>query len=1475
MEGGGVERGQCLGVPGEGSPVRKDQSRDILQQILEEEDDTAAFLESLGVGEEQLGAIQPANLSQAEAVEKEKRGNYRLIDYRKRLKHNEPKRQATGQHAVLLPKPLARISQRIASPKTQTEAGFPTCIAVSKWIAVGFAHSQVFVFNLFQELKGILGSSAALDQNGSVTSIDICGDPAVDWAAVGYQNGQVVVWDLSTLSIVKALPDIHKAPVVHVRFLNEYSQLISGDVTGEVHQTTFSYRLMYYSSDTVKILGGANGPIFAVAPLYKGNAEHPADGFGLLAVSSPKATFVLALKPTMKVVFKVPIPEGVDASKAMPYLTWRPAYSSPALSDSRKGLRVRDPVLAIAWGKTVQLVQAIKPTARAGAGMQSLEFVHLGAQYNADTIITGMLWLGHQTLVFITDKEQLRVLDPFAMTELENLDIRSMELVFHTKFSTSSSGAAKLCSFHHSFRTGIDCCYLLGMKRLYCSTIMSWKERVEVLTLEGRWIDALALCYEFYQGNGKAVVGLPQDGAKIRQVTGDKMQEILIEHVQKEISSDTDKKLVQLIISVSIDYCVAMQRCSTVLYDVLYPIFSEAGHSIVFLELLEPFILNDRLQYLNPAIMSTFVEHYRSKGMLPVVEQCIVHLDILSLDFHSVVKLCKAQNLTSALVYVYTKALHDYETPFKDLLGMVAGSQGDERRSLAYKLLLFVRYSLEGKAFPSGAELDGSAKHWVQAQLAYLLFAEGSTAERDDRIRLLAGIDMEAFAKVASAAMDVPSLAAESVCQLYTTAAKPTWMTAPSLPTSIPTHQAIANLLLALLVDQSSQPPFSDVASNASWPCNATQQGVILEFLATYFAKKLITLDDSALSRVLGYLTMHNNPATAERREDLLLAIIKMCSPDRYDEERVLLLSEGQSFVRVQEIFYLRRKQFEKAIKAYVMAKRQQGLVFAFVRRELDNPYILSQDKDIVKTAVLDHLTELVQIDSEEASKLVIEYLLKEHKMVLNKLRQHPQLQYSYLRTLMLPTPDIDELLERSGIAITTEMRETYIKLLCQFEPTKVCPFLIQNTDYRLDYCLSVCQHYEVVDATAYLLERTGDVSGALSLTLTALEEQLLVLRRLAEAQSTPPSFDEDISEAEVNVGSALRMVIELCQRNSQRLVDKENEHLWFQLLDTLVVPLRKLKAKLNRRGGFEKASREAAAASPVGRVVEPLTNFLREVLQSMMGFVPLRSIMEKIVRDHSSAHFNDFKNIIMTMMDTYNYERNILDTAKHLFERDVHEATVKKTALLSHSSRPKAGKCVICALPFKPAGDQSLPTKAAAVGVFNCGHSFHGLCLTSGPFQDECPACLGLLSEFKPATAEAIAPVPLPAAEKARLRRERLGRFEASLKSRKGQYALSLLPANLPAYEHRKAPPPPPTTPAGGEPVLGQGPPVPAATRGRGQPVQRGQQASRGGPVQAPARPPPAPGGDKTALSAEDKKKVKKRKKIKKTATKLAYYLA
>lgn len=56
----------------------------------------------------------------------------------------------------------------------------------------------------------------------------------------------------------------------------------------------------------------------------------------------------------------------------------------------------------------------------------------------------------------------------------------------------------------------------------------------------------------------------------------------------------------------------------------------------VFLECLEPYILNDKLASIPPHVMKDFVEHYRDKEMVPNVEACIVHMDIASLDIHQV-----------------------------------------------------------------------------------------------------------------------------------------------------------------------------------------------------------------------------------------------------------------------------------------------------------------------------------------------------------------------------------------------------------------------------------------------------------------------------------------------------------------------------------------------------------------------------------------------------------------------------------------------------------------------------------------------------------------------------------------------------------------------------------------------------------------------------------------------------------------------
>lgn len=53
---------------------------------------------------------------------------------------------------------------------------------------------------------------------------------------------------------------------------------------------------------------------------------------------------------------------------------------------------------------------------------------------------------------------------------------------------------------------------------------------------------------------------------------------------------------------------------------------------------------------------------------------------------------------------------------------------------------------------------------------------------------------------------------------------------------------------------------------------------------------------------------------------------------------------------------------------------------------------------------------------------------------------------------------------------------------------------------YRVEHCLRLCQEYGIIDASAFLLERVGDVGSALSLTLSDLNNKFVDLDASVEA---------------------------------------------------------------------------------------------------------------------------------------------------------------------------------------------------------------------------------------------------------------------------------------------------------------------------------------------------------------------------------------
>ncbi|KAJ0054037.1 hypothetical protein Pint_00669 [Pistacia integerrima] len=136
-------------------------------------------------------------------------------------------------------------------------------------------------------------------------------------------------------------------------------------------------------------------------------------------------------------------------------------------------------------------------------------------------------------------------------------------------------------------------------------------------------------------------------------------------------------------------------------------------------------------------------------------------------------------------------------------------------------------------------------------------------------------------------------------------------------------------------------------------------------------------------------------------------------------------------------------------------------------------------------------------------------------------------------------------------------------------------------------------------------------------------------------------------------------------------------------------------------------------------------SQFIKEIVEGMIGYVHLPTIMSKLLSDNGSQEFGDFKLTILGMLGTYSFERRILDTAKSLIEDDTFYTMSVLRRDASHGYAPRSLFCCIC---------NCLLTKNSSsfrIRVFNCGHATHIQCelleneSSSRGSLSGCPLCM------------------------------------------------------------------------------------------------------------------------------------------------------
>ena len=1122
-------------------------------------------------------------------------------------------------------------------------------------------------------------------------------------------------------------------------------------------------------------------PISTVNPQLLPESANQLRRLVLIALSSERSSFAVAVEPSVNVlhrwakppVDRIESPPGsnvceiVGDQEFLPCLSWGWSLVSG-------GGNLVAPILARAWGCCVQLLLASFPTIEEGedatangaAGGQAGETVHwpafgLHGEFDVDEPIVALEWLNDRSLVYLTVTSEFTVVDTVMMTLVERLDYSSLKLVY-AEFSLSRSvekvdnqsgeASSTFCStFQNSIRSSDKRLLVLCQGDLKCVSIVEAKKRITALEEDGEWLEALAVALDHYdntvhsQEDRKRATDSRIDLSKhpeFRSATKNEDDEwiakLLIRYLNLAVDNAPESPLdehgllsldgsqaiidlaqshFQMLAGVCVEFCVVTQRLD-LLFGQIFRRFQSVGFTSVFLDVLEPYVLNDKLAYIAPEAMTYFVNHCRATNGIATVERCLLHMDVRIMDFDSILSLLKKNSMYSALFYTYNQGLDEFIAPLEFLLEKLfdaadGGNTMPTRRRdgvpqndferLGYKALLYVQSCFRGKAFPKESDISPEERlPSLRAELLIFLLREryqaspygekkelfGNRALKYPYTHILLTVDARALLEAFTIALDSPD-------GLFVTA-EDTFgdeNTAFGGGSQAPNAQQIVSMLSRVILPDQSD---STVDKATIYPAKSTVNAY-LDFLAKYLMKGAVQVSKPiaflVLTRISERFTVakEGTARLAEQREilDLLTALPRACyDPDEVLElvgkagihrAALLLHQEGASWEAGRYDPKRRSCHFSKAIDCYLGDEDPlfRKEVFAYVKKECSGASESSYDNaagedsqhsNSLRESLFARMPDFVHLEALMTAELVAELFVDDlHRVVaLMDKADSGESQFKFFQAIISGNlSDINPVAASVLSAhLTTEHHHKYLSLMAQLHPDLVYEYLSTHDNYRADECLKLCQDYNIADASAYLLERMGHVSSALQLILQTLESKMMSLKRTIRGMG----LDLHLPSSNFFRGRKSNSTSLLSSLNEKQ--EKEVEGVKRLLIVALDLCERNSRtySSASEHGSqlwFNVLDRLINAkgflrlskeqAGHAKIMASVLSELLRLTMQRMVSSVPLTDLVRKVTSDHSGSRLGELREMLDSLLSTYGFELKVFSGAVNVFHQDVH----------------------------------------------------------------------------------------------------------------------------------------------------------------------------------------------------------------------------
>jgi hypothetical protein len=1244
---------------------------------------------------------------------------------------------------------LRKITSQAFSEAGKRNFGRPTCLAVTTNIVIGTSKGIVLVFDYQQNHKGIIGMGTKAVECGAVTSLAISADHTM--VAAGHAEGHIFTWEISR----SARPFLHIPPidaslaqarktdghvsgvaVLHMGFLGyRRTALVSADDRGMAfsHLATRGMGAVGRTVRTTRVLGrypdiisrGSKprkaSSVMAFAPLPLGNVEQGTDDLGLVAMMTPYLLVIVSTTPIAQTQHKSARPKEVAAHSTMSAaLAW-----FPAIKLKGENTEVSKTKLVYCWSNVLTVLDVIVHEPSDPADKEkppNLEF-KARSRWRGEEAIVAVQWLSRSVLALLTITQQLLILEDTSMHVADSFDLLQKH-IFHTDLFSqqlhslveqldeedSSMHGVVADAFHMSFRAYKGRLFLLGFNDVSIGSLSNWKDRLVALVEIGDFIGAIRLATTYYTGEGeKLTIGLPEEDATRQAMVRQRLLEVISESLKNAFDQNGQagpvpweapqlKDLAQACISA----CVSVDD-QEYLFDEVYAWYDEHNEPRVFLDELEPYIMDGQVVSLPPTAVKALIEYFMTTHTASSLEEIICLLDTSTMDIDQVTSLCKKYNLYDAYIYVWNKSLYDYVSPLDDLLNMTHVSSrlnGHADTNLANlnnapKMFPYLSFIWTGRTYPTGTRMEVEESSLAKSQLYDFFFSGGTqpakgTSRKEPvaspkpfpNLHKILSYDAASFISVLNEAFEDSFLNDGSDSANGTSGGGGN----QGRQGTMINRQYIVRIMLEIMTPSEFEP----------------DDTVFLDmFIARNLPKypQYILLTGKILHQVLVRLCQFPSEDMADDCQLSAEYLLSVYHPP--DIQSLIPIFQAAKFYRVLKSIFKSERQYPQLVSTYFLTHEDQEGVFATVSECLREGSSLSvKQRREVLDVIKEHARELAQIDLQQTAITFDRIAPDMHEIFLRSLDEDSHSQYEYLKSLF----ESDFHKPRPSDHKSSSLVERYVQLMCQYDPSHVADFVesLKAGDLRLEAVLPSMESSGVVDAAVKLLARQGQVKDAMDRLVKHLETIETALLGILQTTTGSPGAANNNEVAHGLLESITKysgVGIWLCQTQTKSALRSRSlakspkrssakkgalsfeEMLWLDLVNTVVQIARNVSPPGNVQNG-----EDGEINSSVRTIVQKVFTALLTAATSRDGNVDRNDFsFLRILRAFlthaavSSPSLLQLRTVIASIFSAYAYEESLLSLANAMLDKDLFVHVDEVFKMRQKGWRPRGQICEVC----------------------------------------------------------------------------------------------------------------------------------------------------------------------------------------------------